>query len=148
MGKATLTWIGVPFPPREPPFAQSKNLHQMVCKQQGKPEGTSLGVRDLDLSPGSSTFFFLVVSLAVLGLHFYMQAFPRWGEQGYSSLWRVGFPLLWSLSLCSRGSRVRASVVVAHELSRPAACGIFPDQGSNPCGVLSMDHQGSPSTTS
>ena len=26
-----------------------------------------------------------------------------------------------------------ASVVVAHRLSCPAACGIFPDQGSNPC---------------
>ena len=25
------------------------------------------------------------------------------------------------------------SVVVAHGLSCPAACGIFPDQGSNPC---------------
>ena len=27
------------------------------------------------------------------------------------------------------------SVVVAHELSHPKACGIFPDQGSNPCSL-------------
>ena len=44
-------------------------------------------------------------------------------------------------------SRV-GSVVVAHVLSRPMACGIFPDQGSN-LGPLhwqmdSWDHQGSP----
>ena len=28
---------------------------------------------------------------------------------------------------------VRASVVVAHRLSYPTACGIFLDKGSNPC---------------
>ena len=31
------------------------------------------------------------------------------------------------------GSRRAGSVVVAHGLSCSAACGIFPDQGSNPC---------------
>ena len=31
------------------------------------------------------------------------------------------------------GSRCAGSVVVAHGLSCSAACGIFPDQGSNPC---------------
>ena len=30
------------------------------------------------------------------------------------------------------GSRHKGSVVVAHVLSCPKACGIFPDQGSNP----------------
>ena len=38
--------------------------------------------------------------------------------------------------LAARGIFVMSpwtSVVVAHELSRPKACGIFPDQGSNPC---------------
>ena len=50
----------------------------------------------------------------------------------------------------STGSRRTGSVVVAHRLSRPMACGIFPDQGSNPCPLhwqvdaLSPDHQGSP----
>ena len=29
----------------------------------------------------------------------------------------------------------RASVVVVPALGRPAACGIFPDQGSNPCSL-------------
>ena len=42
------------------------------------------------------------------------------------------------------------SVVVAHGLSCSAACGIFPDQGSNPCplhwqaGSQPLRHQGSP----
>ena len=60
---------------------------------------------------------------------------------GYSSVQCTGFSLRWLLLLWSTGSRhkgfsicgVRASVVVAHGLSCSAACGIFPDQGSNPC---------------
>ena len=51
----------------------------------------------------------------------------------------------WSL-----GSTVRPSVVVAHGLSCSVACGIFPDQGLNPCLLhwqvysLTLSHQGSP----
>ena len=37
-----------------------------------------------------------------------------------------------SLSLRSTGSRRAGSIIVAHGPSRSAACGIFPDQGSNP----------------
>ena len=46
--------------------------------------------------------------------------------------------------------RCVCSVVVAHRLSCFAACGIFPDQGSNPCPLhwkadsLPPHHQGSP----
>ena len=42
------------------------------------------------------------------------------------------------------------SVVVAHGLSRPLACGIFPDRGSDSCLLqrqgdsLPLSHQGSP----
>ena len=45
---------------------------------------------------------------------------------------------------------VVASLVVAHGLGCSMACGIFPDQGSNPCtpywqaDSLSLSHQGSP----
>ena len=54
-------------------------------------------------------------------------------------------PLLWST-----GSRRAGSVVVAHRPSCSAACGIFPDQGSNPCPLhwqadsQQLRHQGSP----
>ena len=55
------------------------------------------------------------------------------------------------LLLRSTGSRCAGSVVVAHGPSRSAACGIFPDQGSNPCPLHQqadsqpLRHQGSPS---
>ena len=55
-------------------------------------------------------------------------------------------PLLWST-----GSRRAGSVVVAHGPSCSAACGILPDQGSNPCPLhwqadsQPLHHQGSPS---
>ena len=45
---------------------------------------------------------------------------------------------------------MQASVVVVHRLSCSAACGIFPDQGSNPCLLhwqadsLALRHQGDP----
>ena len=52
---------------------------------------------------------------------------------GHSSSWCVGLSLSRPLLLRSTGSRCAGSVVVAHGPSCSAACGIFPDQGSNPC---------------
>ena len=54
------------------------------------------------------------------------------------------------LLLRSTGSRRTGSVVVAHGPSRSTACGILPDQGSNPCPLhwqadsQPLRHQGSP----
>ena len=54
------------------------------------------------------------------------------------------------LLLRSTGSRRAGSVIVAHGPSRSAACGIFPDQGSNPhpphwqADSQPLRHQGSP----
>ena len=78
--------------------------------------------------------------------------------EGFLQLWRVGATLhrgarashYRGLSLRSRGSRRSGSVVVAHGPSCSAACGIFPDQGSNPCPLhwqadsQPLRHQGSP----
>ena len=52
---------------------------------------------------------------------------------GHSSSRRAGLSLLQPLSLRSTGSRRAGSVIMAHGPSCSAACGIFPDQGSNPC---------------
>ena len=52
---------------------------------------------------------------------------------GHSSSRCVGPSLSRPLLLRSTGSRRAGSVVVAHGPSCSAACGIFPDQGSNPC---------------
>ena len=75
---------------------------------------------------------------------------PVAASGGHSSSWCAGLSLLWPLLLRSTGSRRAGSVVVAHGPSRLAACGILPDQGSNPCPLhwqadsQPLHHQGSP----
>ena len=69
---------------------------------------------------------------------------------GHSSSWYAGLSLSRPLLLWSTGSRRAGSVVVAHRPSCSTACGIFPDQGSNPCPLhwqadsQPLRHQGSP----
>ena len=96
-------------------------------------------------------YLFIYLFMAVLGLCFCARAFSSCGERGAtlhrgaraSSLSR---PLL----LRSTGSRRAGSAIVAHRPSCSAACGIFPDQGSNPCPLhwqadsQPLRHQGSP----
>ena len=50
-------------------------------------------------------------------------------------LWVRGLQQLWHVGsvVVAHGLQSAGSVVVAHGLSCSAACGIFPDQGSNPC---------------
>ena len=67
---------------------------------------------------------------------------------GHSSSRCAGFSPSRPLPLRSTGSR--RAVIVAHRPSPSAACGIFPDQGSNPCPLhwqadsQPLRHQGSP----
>ena len=69
---------------------------------------------------------------------------------GHSSSWCAGLSLSRPLLLRSTGSRRAGSVIVAHGPSCSAACGIPPDQGSNPCPLhwqadsQPLRHQGSP----
>ena len=69
---------------------------------------------------------------------------------GHSSSRCAGLSQSRPLLLRSTGSRRAGSVVVAHGLSCSVACGIFPDQGSNPCPLhwqadsQPLRHQGSP----
>ena len=70
---------------------------------------------------------------------------------GHSSSRCAGLSLSRPLLLRSTGSRRAGSVIVAHGPSCSAACGIFPDQGSNPRALhwqadsQPLRHQGSPS---
>ena len=70
---------------------------------------------------------------------------------GHSSSWCVDLSLSRPLLLRSTGSRRAGSVLVAHGPSCSTACGILPDQGSNPCPLhwqadsQPLRHQGSPS---
>ena len=54
---------------------------------------------------------------------------------GHSSSQCTGLSLSRPLLLRSTGSRRAGSSIVAHGPSCSAACGIFPDQGSNPCSL-------------
>ena len=69
---------------------------------------------------------------------------------GHSSSQCAGLSLSRPLPLRSTGSRRAGSATVAHRPSRSAACGILPDQGSNPCPLhwqadsQPLRHQGSP----
>ena len=69
---------------------------------------------------------------------------------GHSSSRCAGLSLSRPLLLRSTGSRHAGSVAVAHGPSCSAACGIFPDQGLNPCPLhwqadsQPLRHQGSP----
>ena len=81
----------------------------------------------------------------MLGLHFCARAFSSCGKWGPLFI-AVRGPLL----LRSTGSRCAGSVIVAHGPSCSTACGIFPDQGLNPCPLhwqadsQPLRHQGSP----
>ena len=72
---------------------------------------------------------------------------------GRSSSRCAGLSLSRPLPLRGTGSRRAGSAAVAHGPSRSAACGILPDQGSNPCpphqqaDSQPLRHQGSPSFT-
>ena len=69
---------------------------------------------------------------------------------GHSSSRCAGLLISWPLLLQSTGSRRASSVIVAHRPSCSVACGIFPDQGLNPCPLhwqadsQPLRHQGSP----
>ena len=72
---------------------------------------------------------------------------------GHSSSRCAGLSLSRPLLLRSTGSRCAGSVIVAHGPICSVACGIFPDQGSNPCLLhwqadsQPLRHQGSPLET-
>ena len=94
--------------------------------------------------------YLFIYLLAVLGLRFCARAFSSCGKRVHSSSRCTGLSLSWPLLLQSTGSRRAGSVVVAHRPSCSAACGIFPDQGLNPCPLHQqadsqpLCHQGSP----
>ena len=75
---------------------------------------------------------------------------PVAASGGHSSSRCAGLSKSRPLPLRSTGSRRAGSVIVAHGPSCSAACGIFPDQGSNPCPLhwqadsQPLRHQGSP----
>ena len=102
-----------------------------------------------------SKFFFFLILLIYLWLCWVfvsVRGLSLVAASGdHSSSRCAGLSLSRPLLLQSTGSRRAGSAIVAHGPSRSAACGIFPDQGSNPCPLhwqadsQPLRHQGSPS---
>ena len=70
----------------------------------------------------------------MLGLHCCVWAFSSCGERGATLHCGARASHCGGFSCCgAQALGARAPVVVVHGLSCPAACGNFPDQGSNPC---------------
>ena len=96
---------------------------------------------------------FIYIFLTALGLRCCMWAFSSCGELGllFVAVYRLlivvaslvaehglqahGLQQLWYVGSVVVACKLQSagSVVVAHRLSCSEACGIFPDQGSNPC---------------
>ena len=100
-------------------------------------------------------FFFLSIYLFIYGcvgwVFVSVQGLsPAVASGGHSSSQCAGLSLSRPLLLRSTDSRRASSVIVAHGPTCSAACGIFPDQGSNPCPLhwqadsQPLRHQGSP----
>ena len=93
---------------------------------------------------------FIYLFLAVLGLRFCARAFSSCGKRGPLFIAESGPLTVAASPVAEHRLRRAGSVVVAHELSCSAACGILPDQGSNPCpphwqaDSQPLRHQGSP----
>ena len=106
---------------------------------------------------GHTGFFFLIIYLFIYlwlcWVFVSVRGLSLVAASGdHSSLRCAGLSLSWPLLLWSTGFRRAGSVIVAHGPSCSATCGIFPDQGSNPCLLhwqadsQPLRHQGSPHT--
>ena len=96
-------------------------------------------------------FFYYFIFFGCVGSSFLCEGFLQLQQAGATPHHGArGLSLSWPLLLRSTGSRCAGSVVVAHGPSCSAACGIFPDQGLNPCPLhwqadsQPLRHQGSP----
>ena len=89
---------------------------------------------------------------AVLGLRFCARAFSSCGKQGPLFIAVCGPLTIVTSFVAEHRLPTRRLSSVAHGPSCSAACGIFPDQGSNPCPLhwqadsQPLHHQGSPIT--
>ena len=132
----------------------------------GMHVGSSSLTRDRTWAPCirsvESFFFFSFTTLLFIYLFIYIYFWLCWvfvsvrglslvaASGGHSSSRCAGLSLLRPLLLRSTASRRAGSVIVAHGPSCSAACGIFPDQDSNPCALhwqadsQPLRHQGSP----
>ena len=118
----------------------------------------------------NKSIYLIYLFLAALGLRYCARAFSSCGKQGpllvavcrlliavaslvaEHGLQAHGLQQLWHAGsvVVAHGLQSAGSLFVVHGLSCSTACGIFPDQGSNPCPLhwqvdsQPLRHQGSP----
>ena len=124
--------------------APSKESRWLGFKKPKLPDGFQGKVFFLNLFYLFIYFWVCWVFISVQGLSLVV------ASGGHSSSRCAGLSLSRPLLLRSTGSRHTGSVIVAHGPICSVACGIFPDQGSNPCPLhwqadsQPLRHQGSP----
>ena len=118
-----------------------------MCKHRSGNKGLDFIFRNQQLS----FFFFLIIYLWLCWVFVSVRGLSLVAASGgHSSSRCAGLSLSRPLLLQSTSSRRAGPVIVAHGPSCSAACGIFPDQGSNPCPLhwqadsQPLRHQGSP----
>ena len=96
-------------------------------------------------------FFFVFFLMAVLGLRFCARAFSSCGRRGATLHRSARASHSRGLSCCgAQAPDAQAQQLWLTGPAAPRACGIFPDQGSNPCPLhrqadsQPLRHQGSP----
>ena len=135
-----------------PLYQRIKNIDFLKNYELGRLHYLRISFQD------NNNFFkniFIYLFLAALGLCCCAQAFSSCGEQGLlfvvvhglliavaslvavaeHGLQECGLQQLWHVGsvVVAHGLQSAGSVVVVHRLSCSPSCGIFPDQGSNPC---------------
>ena len=104
------------------------------CSDLNTSSEKDVGLGDNELELFFFFLFFYLISFWLRCVFVAAWTFSSCGEQGLLFIAMRGLSLRWLLLLRGTGSRAHAgSLVVAHRLSCSATCGIFLDQGSNPC---------------
>ena len=121
---------------RQKEVTANVSLSQIISNSIYKPEKHFFFKQILNF-----IYLFIYLFLAVLGLRFVRglslvaasggHSSSRCGDRSSSRC--VGLSLSRPLPLRGTGSRRVGSAAVAHGPSCSVACGILPDQGSNPC---------------
>ena len=128
-----------------------KRVHWVLCTQINLQQNLTFCLPNMYFFNNFFKFIQLFIYFWVCWVFVSVRGFSLVAASGgYSSSRCVDLSLSRPLLMRSTGSRHAGSVVVAHGLSCSAACGIFPDQGSNPCPLhwqadsQPLHHQGSP----
>ena len=135
------------------PGAEPKLLLSWSFQFKGFPVYGSISTQAPTCISICTFFFFKLINLFIFGCvgsSFLWGPSPVAASGGHSSSRCAGLSLSWPLLLWSTSSGHGGSVVVAHGPSCSAACGIFRDQGLNPCALhwqadsQPLRYQGSP----